>query len=179
MSPRAGCTVKLGTLIVPTSSLGLCVVERLLLYQSTGHLDAQTHRLYAVRGFPDQNFMAHPMPMEWLDFNGPLPHMSTRTCAFRTTRAGAFDGIHLHLVVDLDGVAAIDVYRERTTWTCTYVRLLDAANAVWMPAGAVIELVCVVDASTHCPCYTIRAAVSRDGVEPLMHVAGFSWRGDG
>ena len=39
--------------------------------------------------------------LEWLDFNRDLPYLSHRVCAFRTRRAGRFDGLHMHLVVQV------------------------------------------------------------------------------
>ena len=132
-----------------------------------------------MRGFPSELFLAEAQPFEWLDFNGILPPTSTRTCRFFTTRDGYFDGLHMHLLVNVDGQTSIDVYKERTTWTCTYVRLLDTDSAIWLPAGAIIECACTVDASTHCPAYSIEVRVSPDDEAPLRYVADFSWRGDG
>jgi len=178
-----GCRVipcAAGTLLTPTCVLEPSVVERLLMYHKTGGFHAAPRRLYAVRGMPSAHWLSAPQPMEWLDFNKPLELASTRKCCFRTAVAGVFDGVHMHLVVDLDESTTIDAYRERTTWTCTYVRLLDAGHGIWLPAGAMIECTCHVDASTHCPEYSIAVRVSRDGTEQsLVHVTEFSWRGDG
>jgi len=79
----------------------------------------------------------------------------------------------------LDAATAIDVYNEPTTWTCSYVRLLDDAHAVWLPAGALIECTCDVDASSDCPTYSIRVRVSHNGQLPTTHLTEFSWRGEG
>jgi hypothetical protein len=128
---------------------------------------------------PSEGFLAPPQPMEWLDFRSWLEVTSTRTCRFETRRAGYFDGLHMHLVVELDGETTIDTYRERTTWTCTYVRLFDAADAIWLEAGALVECVCKVDATADCPTYAIAVYVSRNGTGPLHHVADCSWCGDG
>jgi len=168
-----------GTLLVPTMKLDLCVVERLLLYEVTGCSAAKPRELYASRGFPSNHFLSTPQPFEWLDFNKHLPYESSRTCSFTTCRAGLFDGLHMHLVVDVDEANAIDVYQERTTWTCTYVRLLDEASAIWLPVGSLIECVCKVDASTHYPAYSVQVRISSGGEAPLQQVAEFSWRGDG
>jgi len=168
-----------GTLLAPTSVLTPCVVERLLMFQKTGCSMARPKRLYAARGVPSENFLAPPQLLEWLDFRKHVPVMSTRTCRFHTDRAGWFDGLHMHLLVHVDETASIDTYHERTTWTCTYVRLLDGASAIWLAAGALIECICNVDASTHCPAYSISVSVSHDGSSPLVPVSDFSWRGDG
>mmetsp|Transcript_771 Transcript_771/g.1589 ORF Transcript_771/g.1589 Transcript_771/m.1589 type:complete len:179 (-) Transcript_771:301-837(-) len=168
-----------GTLLAPTSRLMPCVVERLLMFQKTGHPVAQKNRMYAARGVPVENIMAEPQLLEWIDFRQHVPYMSTRTCRFRTERPGFFDGLHMHLLVHVDETSTIDSYHERTTWTCTYVRLLDDADAIWLRTGAVIECVCNVDASTHCPAYAIAVSVSYDGDSAFEPVADFSWRGDG
>mmetsp|Transcript_40839 Transcript_40839/g.112278 ORF Transcript_40839/g.112278 Transcript_40839/m.112278 type:complete len:272 (+) Transcript_40839:168-983(+) len=168
-----------GTLLTPTMMLEPCVLERLLLFERSGCLAAKPRALYATRGFPSERFLAEPQPFEWLDFNRPhLPHVSTRTCTFVTHREGFFDGLHMHLVVNVDEATSIDVYRERTTWTCSYVRLLGASEAVWLAAGSTIQCVCEVDASTQKPVYQVQVHVAC-GQEPMRHIADFSWRGDG
>ena len=180
--PSATCRVvpaAAGTMLAPTGALEPCVVERLLMYERTGEWSARPGRLYASRGFPHDKMLSAPQPMEWLEFNRRLPHKSVRTCRFRTHRAGFFDGLHMHLQIDLDEDTTIDTYRERTTWTCTYVRLFGTADAIWLPPNSLIECTCTVDASTHCPAYSIAVRISRDGHTPTYHVAEFSWRGDG
>jgi len=159
--------------------LDLCVVERLLLYERTGCSAAKSRKLFASRGFPSDHFLSKPQAFEWLNFNAHLPYESSRTCSFTTCRAGLFDGLHMHLVVDVDESTSIDVFRERTTWTCTYVRLLDEPDAIWLPAGSLIECVCTVDASTNYPAYSVQVRTSRGGEAPLQHAAAFSWSGDG
>ena len=166
------------TMLAPTMALTPSIVERLLSFEKTGRWSAQPRSLYAMRGFPFDHFLATPQPLERLDFNQRLPHVNTRTCTFTTCRAGFFDGLHMHLVVDVDESNVIDVYRERTTWTCSYVRLFGATDAIWLPAGSTIECVCTVDASTMLPTYDITVSVSC-GQGPLREVANFCWRGDG
>ena len=169
-----------GTMLAPTAALDMCVVERLLLFERTGDWAARPGALYASRGFPSDHFLAASQPFEWLSFNQHLPYKSTRTCLFTTSRDGWFDGLHMHLVVDVDEANRIDTHRERTTWTCTYVRLLDTQDAVWLPSGSLIECVCNVDASTDSPAYSVKVSASCAGdTGPLRHVADFAWRGDG
>ena len=168
-----------GTMVVPTMMLDLCVVERLLLYEKSGCCAAKPRTLYASRGFPSNYFLSTPQPFEWLDFERHLPYKSSRLCSFITCRPGFFDGLHMHLVVDTDAANCIDVYRERTTWTCTYMRLLDEADAIWLPAGSVIECVCNVNASSHYPAYSVQVRTSSSRGAPQRQVAEFSWRGDG
>ena len=55
-----------------------------------------------MRGVPSELFLGHPQPMEWLDFTHRLPYTSTRTCRYRARAAGHLDGLHMHLVVELD-----------------------------------------------------------------------------
>jgi hypothetical protein len=90
-----------GTLLVPTFALEPCLVERLLMFERTGCSVAEARTLHAVRNFPSDAFVATPQPLEWLDFNRDLPYLSHRVCAFRTRRAGRFDGLHMHLVVQV------------------------------------------------------------------------------
>lgn len=106
--------------------------------------------------------------------------MQETVCTFKTRKEGRFDGLHMHLVIDLDEEIVIDVYRERTTWNCTYVRLFDTADAMTLPQGALIECTCHVDAASHLPAYSIRVRVSADGQEAsLEEVANCSWEGNG
>ena len=168
-----------GTLMAPTSRLSPSLLERLLMFQRTGRMVSLPDRMYAVRGFPSELFLSAPQAFEWLDFRQTLPTTTRHTCRFRCSRGGHFDGLHMHLLVQVDEQASIDAYHERTTWTCTYVRLFDAESAIWLPAGALIECACTVDATTHCPAYSVDVSVSIDGNAPVRRVAGFSWRGDG
>jgi hypothetical protein len=71
----------------------------------------------------------------------------------------------------------VDSWRERTTWTCTYVRLLE--QPLSLPAAALIECTCTVDASTHCPAYSVAVRVKKDREAPWEHVTEYSWDGDG
>ena len=167
------------TMVVPTMALEPCITERLLMFEKTGRWAAKPRALYAMRGFPVSHFLATPQPFELLDFNQYLPQVSTRTCTFSTHSAALFDGLHMHLVVNLDDVNSIDAYRERTTWTCSYVRLFDEKDAIWLPAGALIECVCTVDASTNHPAYSVRVSVAHGAHAPMQHVANYSWQGDG
>jgi len=168
-----------GTMLVPTSVLEPNLIERLLMYQRTGRSHAQARHMYTVRGFPAANFLAPPQPMEWLDFNGELPSVCRTTRVFTNEHACHFDGLHMHLVAHLDERTAIDAYAERTSWTCTYVRLLDEEDALWLPAGARVECTIDVDASTDLPTYAIQVRVAGDARSPFSHVTDFSWRGDG
>ena len=168
-----------GTMIAPTSVLEPNLIERLLMYERTGRSHAQARHMYSVRGFPASNFLAPPQPMEWLDFNGELPSVCRTTRVFTSEHACRFDGLHMHLVAHLDETTAIDAYAERTSWTCTYVRLLDEDDALWLPAGARVECTIDVDASTDLPTYAIQVRVAGDARSPFSHVTDFSWRGDG
>lgn len=136
---------------------------------------------YAARGITSRHFLAAPQPMEWLDFSSEtgLSLKTTRVCTFVTTRGGHFDGLHLHLLVALNADTTIDTHAERTSWTCTYVRLFDAASAIWLAAGSRIECICDADLSSDCPEYAIRVSVANSEQESMQYVASFTWRGDG
>ena len=79
--------------------------------------------------------------------------------------------------MQVDGEEMIDTYEQQTTWMCTYIRLLDAP--VFLPMGARIRCLCHVDASTHCPRYSVSVSVAPTVCAPLQHVADFAWEGCG
>ena len=72
---------------------------------------------------------------------------------------------------------SIDVYSQRTTWSCVYVRLVDANHAVWLPRGSRVECLCRVDLATDTPRYAISMSVACPG-EALQHLSSYSWCGD-
>ena len=118
--------------------------------------------------------------MERLDFNAArMDEVRRTTLRFTTCRDGHFDGLHLHLNFELDEDTRVDSYSQRTSWTCTFARLFEHEQAIWLPAGSTIECECDIDASTHCPRYAVAVRVSHGAREPLRRVGEFSWSGDG
>lgn len=81
--------------------------------------------------------------------------------------------------VRLDEHTTIDTYDEQTTWVCTYIRLMPSADAIWLPANAVIECRCFVDARSTCPRYTIQVFVAPTADDAVREVASYSWEGGG
>ena len=161
--------------------------------------------LYHVDGFPADNVLAAPQPMEWYEFDGgggggggggaaadgdgggcgdahsldaALPTRQQRTASFTTERGGRFDGLRLHLVAQLDAETRLDASAAPTTWSCLYIRLLPVARSVWLPAGSTVRCNCTVDAGGVCCHYRVEVAVAPPG-EPPREVAEYTWSGDG
>ncbi len=63
-------------------------------------------------------------------------------CVFDVAAGGLFDGMLLHMVVDLDGTEqnTINTLVSETTWRTTYVRLLD--KPVELQPGTQIVMYC-------------------------------------
>ena len=82
--------------------------------------------------------------------------------------------------VHLDAATTIDAYEQPTTWTCTYLRLLERGTEVWLPAGARVVCECHAHVGSDCARYAIDVAVGPpDASVPLRHITSFSWSGDG
>jgi hypothetical protein len=102
-----------------------------------------------------------------------------RRCASPRAATATSTGCNLHLNFELDEDTRVDSYSQRTSWTCTFARLFEHEQAIWLPAGSTIECECDIDASTHCPRYAVAVRVSHGAREPLRRVGEFSWSGDG
>jgi len=168
-----------GTFISPTAKFEPSLVERLLFYAETGDRSVRPRAIYRIRGFPASSLLAPAQPFEWFDFEGDLPLVQHRTCTFRTTRSGMFDGVHLHVKVQVDDATDIDTYQQQTTWACTYIRLLSSRDAIWLPKDAVVVCECFVDVSSYRPKYTIDVLVALNAVSERVRVTSYSWQGDG
>jgi len=107
-----------------------------------------------------------------------LPLHRTTSLTFTTRRAASFDGVHLHLRIQMDSQTALDVREQRTSWSCLYIRLLPAAAAVWLPEGSALAFRCHVDVRGECPHYALEVECAPPG-EPLAPVTSFAWSGDG
>ena len=86
--------------------------------------------------------------------------------------------MHLHLRATLDAQTRIDAREQSTTWSCIYIRLLPAGEAVWLPQGSTIRISCHIDVRGECAHYALDVAAAPPG-EPLSAVTSFAWSGDG
>jgi hypothetical protein len=165
------------TMIAPTAKADLSLQEKCL--HRLGHRgkgDLEPLHRYAVRFFPLSALLADPQPLEVLDFGGDLQLKQTRDLEFRTTRDAEFDGIHMHLLADVDETAKIDVLRLHngiaedgtrrevtSSWNTTYVKLY--ATPLPLPKGSRINLHCVADLAGEKARYVIKASVGEKGKE--------------
>lgn len=174
--PRAA-----GTFIVPTAPLELSLLERLVSFADSGATLPFPQAIYRTQGVPRENFLDAPQLMEWFDFtkSSELDTRQRRVCDFKTQRDTKFDGLHLSLAVELDEFETIDSHKQTTSWSCTYIRLFAAADAVFLPAGAMVRFTCMTDVSSDCPEYTVHVSIARDAQEQLCHLTTYSWRGLG
>ena len=166
-----------GTMIFPTAVLEPSLLERLLQYETTDNSHTRAQSMYYVRGFPRSKLLAQAQAMEWYDFNGELPLQQCNRLQFIADAPGWFDGVLLHLRVQLDEHTCIDSFASQTTWSCIYVRLLGTGHAIWLAGGSRIELHCRIDVGSHTPRYAISASIAQPGGE-LQHAASYSWCGD-
>ena len=177
-----------GTLIAPTAPIPPGQVEHQWT-AAAAHTESGLppphagHMYHAVR-FPPGLLLAPPQPLEWYVFDGALERLETdlgvhqwRACRFAAPPSGSFfDGLHMHLVVQLDASTFIHTHDQDTTWECLYVRLL--STPLWLAPGDAIELRTHVDASSDRPCYHIETWLHARGQTPT-HVGAFRWSGDG
>jgi len=178
-----GCTFvprSSSTLLAPTAALSFTTMERLLhrlRHKGSDHIEPLTR--YCCRFFHDEALIASPQPLEVLDFaGGPALHQQC-VLEFRTDRDSDFDGVHMHLFVDLDGISQIDVLKQSagddkaSSWNTTYIRLLE--EPMRLSAGS--RIVCTGNVNLEAPVasYSISVAVGEPGNE--QHVADFAWKG--
>jgi hypothetical protein len=161
------------TLLTPTERVELSTVERVLQMQLTNSRDLLCKSRYLVENFPANLGLAAPGVFESLDFAGDLHASQDRLMEFVTDRAAVFDGVHLHMEVDVDDVETINTWTDATSWSTTYIRLLDPG--VYLPAGSRIVVSTSVDLRSAVPRYSIKVRVGDIQVERL--VSAFSWSG--
>ena len=180
-----GCKVipsAAGTMLAPTSVFHPNVLERLILHHNIGSTAAEVGSIYSAEGFPRECVLAPAQAMEWHDFNGELPLQQTRHLAFTTAVAGWFNGLHMHLQVQLDEretpEAAIDSWTQRTSWSTVYVCLRSANDAIWLPAGSKVACVCDTDMDNDCPEYAIKVECALPG-KAMQHAGSVVFHGGG
>jgi len=170
------------TMIAPTSPLSMSTLERLLhRWGHGGEAEVRPLERCSARRFPSSAIIADPQPMEIVDFQGGPELVQERVLEFRTRADGYFDGVHLHLLVDLDDDARIDLLEQHNSddldissnWSTIYVRLVD--EALWLRTGSRIAVRCYVDLSGPVASYRISVWVGEQ--EGETHVADFSWSG--
>merc|ERR1712217_426260 len=136
---------------------------------------------HRARYFRRENLLAEPQTLEKLDFSGGVDLRQSRKLEFWTDREAMFDGIHMHLYVDLDGEASIDALqlhssRDRSSicsWNTTYVRMLD--EPLLLKAGSRICCECEVDLSGLVAQYSVSVFVGEGSEE--RHVSRAEWSG--
>jgi len=163
------------TLFVPTMKIELSCLER-ILYLGSGvecsdlqGSNLQCLRKYNTDRFPKRAFLASPEVFEDLNFCEYLQTTRQAVVEFVTDCSGIFDGLHFHMVVDMDGQFSINTLQDQTSWCTTYVKLLDAG--IFLPVGSHIICKTWIELNRPDPLYSI--AVSVEG----KPVAEFSWSG--
>lgn len=158
------------TLFVPTMEIKLSCLERILCL-SGNRREQGLHCLtkYHAHRFPEQMFLATPAVFEDLDFGGDLQTRRHAVVEFVTDRSGVFDGLHFHMLVDMDSHATINTLLDHTSWSTTYVKLLDPG--IFLPVGSHIICETWVQLDRPDPLYSVWVSVGKE------KVAQFSWSG--
>jgi len=162
------------TLFAPTQQVDLTCMERILHSHVNGmttHLRCLT-KYHATR-FEERTILAAPELFEDLDFGGNLQAQQFRLVEFKTIREGVFDGLHFHMVVDMDDSLRIDTLQQDTTWRTTYVKLIEPG--IYLPQGSRIVCKTEVMLDHPEPFYRISVQVGERGREE--DVSTFSWSG--
>eukprot|EP00435_Cladocopium_sp_Y103_P002790 s4576_g1.t1 len=170
--PRAA-----GTLFAPTVALKPSDLENVLNAHFNGEVGIRTQVKYHARCFDSSHFLAEPQPFEWYEF-GKSDCVQKRRVTFVTAKDGNFNGLHFHLLIELDEFTSIDTLRSETTWSTTYVRLIE--ESLWLPSGT--RMVC--DCETKLKCDGTNRGIRSFRVqvhigEPWdeQEIASFSWEG--
>lgn len=163
------------TFFAPTSALELSVLEQALNCFHNNGRQLQSQTKYNVLRFNSQAFLAAPQALEKLEFRQGADLVGRRhhSVEFTTTRGGVFDGLHFHLWIELDECTNIDTLATETSWSTTYVKLLD--EGIWMPCGSRIVCDCWVCLDTSTPRYSVSVRNGELGRE--VFIAGFAWDG--
>ena len=171
--PRAA-----GTFIAPTWAFSPTLLERLVHFSDTRG-QQRPAGMYHTVGFPISKLIAPAQPMEWWEFNEPLASSQRRVCTFYPSDSGYFEGLHLHLRTQLDDSSSINTCTQATTWSCTWIRLFESGQAMWIDRGSRIDCICDVDVASLRPHYSIDVCVTAKGTDAPRQVASYSWSGDG
>jgi len=170
------------TLLAPTAALTLDTTTTLLhRWGNQGESQVKPLTRVQARNFPKAYLLAQAQPLELLDFQNGPDLLQEHSLEFRTDREADFDGMHLHLHVDLDGEECIDVLEHHNTtdreinsnWSTMYVRLL--AEPMRLPAGSRIAFKCHADLRENLARYRISASVGEEG--EAKEIADFEWSG--
>ncbi|CAE7485634.1 unnamed protein product [Symbiodinium sp. CCMP2456] len=166
-----------GTLFAPTSKLKASSLEKVLHCFFNAETRIQTQTKYHARGFDAARLMARPRFFEFLEFSVEGLAKLENTCrsrvVFITDKEGEFDGLHFHLHVQLDELTEIDTLSSATTWSTTYVKLLE--QAVWLPEGARIVCECESGSRSGMRRYSVDVSVGEPWDERPL--ASFCWEG--
>jgi len=170
------------TLFAPTEQIQFTCMERILHLHVNGPRAGEPAEKPAGIGcltkhhatrFPEWAALAAPSLFEDLCFGGELCARQTRTVVFRTTRAGIFDGLHFHMIVELSDGLSINTLLEETSWRTTYIKLMDPGIQLVRGSRIVCETLAELDHPE--PFYRVSVAIGEAGEEHT--VAVFSWSG--
>ena len=176
--PSAGCLfipAAAGTYFAPTERLEMTELELALHSLFNGEQELAVKVKYNVRHFDPSSFLASPEIFEWFCF-GRADTLTDqqRTVEFRTTRDGYFDGLHFHLLIDMDRITTLDVLAVPTTWCTTYVRLLE--EAIFLPANSLMTCRCRAAAYGPAVQYSVEVWLGTP-VNNSAPLASFEWAG--
>ena len=175
---QAGCLfipAAAGTYLAPTERIELTSMECALHQLFNGEAWLAVNTRYNARNFNSCSFLAEPEVFEWFRFDTATTLVDQeRMVEFRTNRPGHFDGLHFHLLVEMDASTTLNVLAVPTTWCTLYVRLLE--EAIFLPAESLITCQCTAAATGAMAEYSVQVWLGRPamGSPPL---ASFRWEG--
>jgi len=171
---------KASTMIAPTAVLDVSTMDKLVhRWLHNGSSQIQPLCRYSARFMSNAHLVSEPQPLEVLDFAAGPELIQIHTLEFRTNRECNFDGVHMHLLVDLDDVEVIDALAlhssadQKCSWSTTYVKLVE--EPISLSAGAPITCHCTVNLEISLAQYKISVKVGE--AYDQKHVADFEWEG--
>jgi len=165
---------KATTFFAPIEQINLTCLERILANLSSVY-GGGLQRLgkYQVDRFPHHMSLAAPGIFEDLEFTENMRMHQHAIVEFITERSGIFDGFHFHMVVDMDGSRIINTLFDETSWSTTYIKLLEPG--ILLSKGSRIVCDTWVQLDRPAPLYSIAVFIGEYGNEQF--VSTFSWSG--
>jgi len=169
------------SMLAPTAVLRRTTQERLLhrhCHAGTATIEPRTR--HTASYFKKEALLAPPQAFEVLDFAAGCPDLvQDRTLEFFTEREDDFDGVHMHLRVDLDDKEQIDVLEHHndpnssSSWRTAYVKLLEEPRRLSLGSRIIFRCHAALDGGV--ARYSIAVSVGEPECEE--HLADFAWAG--
>lgn len=169
------------SMLAPTAVLRRTTRELLLHRQChAGTATIEPRVRHVASYFRKEALLAPPQAFEVLDFAAGCPDLlQDRELEFITEREDDFDGVHMHLHVDLDDKEQIDVLEHHndpstsSSWRTAYVRLLEEPRRLSKGSRLVFRCHAALDGAV--ARYSIAVFVGEPGSEERLAV--FAWAG--